>query len=525
MPKPKPRESESDFVERCVPIVIDEGTAKDGKQAAAICHSLWRDSKKEMSMNLLDEIRNRSEKSTEHNFGIVPADRYVRTIQECVGSDACYKFASKGTTSFSDVIEKAAKTLTYNNPDTVVKNAYLASIEDARGEGIEIPKNSLMVFKHILTSSRKDRDGDILHPEGAVLDDNMLLLWQHVHTLPIGKCLGVASQDKKRLTVYSSIVDMNDLSHDAAVMVDNKMGRFSHGFRALDFNKMKEESGKTTSGPGFEVLHYEVMEESLVSVPSNVDSVTEEIIVDLVEGKKLTSGIMKRLGANYREKMPTSTPVLVNFSVSVDGKEVDSGRIETKGQSSGCGCGAGKGEQCTCSSSAKEDDKSSGTSEGTEKTDDQKMTCPKCGSKMVDGTCEKCGYSMGEKEEDKGIGNIEEKVGRVLSSKNIKMLREIRTYVKELDDREFALSHRGRGYCRKCMKMLDELIGDDSGSERSVGDELTTKEHLARFLRGAGEQDINLASSILDELREQNRKTKQVEEAKRFFRKETIAGG
>ena len=43
MPKPKDDETEKDFVARCVPVVIEEGTAEDGKQAAAICHSMWRE--------------------------------------------------------------------------------------------------------------------------------------------------------------------------------------------------------------------------------------------------------------------------------------------------------------------------------------------------------------------------------------------------------------------------------------------------------------------------------------------------
>jgi hypothetical protein len=47
MPTPGKDETEDEFVSRCVPIVLDEGTAKDGKQASAICHSIWRDSKKE----------------------------------------------------------------------------------------------------------------------------------------------------------------------------------------------------------------------------------------------------------------------------------------------------------------------------------------------------------------------------------------------------------------------------------------------------------------------------------------------
>jgi hypothetical protein len=46
MPTPKKGESEKDFVARCVPQVIKEGTAKDGAQGNAVCHSMWREHQK-----------------------------------------------------------------------------------------------------------------------------------------------------------------------------------------------------------------------------------------------------------------------------------------------------------------------------------------------------------------------------------------------------------------------------------------------------------------------------------------------
>ena len=52
MPTPKKGETEDDFVSRCIPIVLDEGTAEDGAQAAAICHSLWDDSKDNRRSNM-----------------------------------------------------------------------------------------------------------------------------------------------------------------------------------------------------------------------------------------------------------------------------------------------------------------------------------------------------------------------------------------------------------------------------------------------------------------------------------------
>ena len=43
MPKPKPNETQDEFISRCIPMVINEGVTDDPAQAAAICHSKWRE--------------------------------------------------------------------------------------------------------------------------------------------------------------------------------------------------------------------------------------------------------------------------------------------------------------------------------------------------------------------------------------------------------------------------------------------------------------------------------------------------
>lgn len=342
---------------------------------------------------LLASIRNRQEKRTEWNRGVLTADRYVKTLQECVGSDLCYRYAAKGTVSFQDILKKSASVLTYNNEDMVLKDVYTEakSFVDVGGESIELPKNTLMVFRHVLTSSRKDRDGDILRTGGAKIDPKMLLLWQHVHTLPIGKYLGTTEHTSKRLEVVSAIVDLNELAHDSAVMVANKMGRFSHGFKAIDYAAMKGkgEEGHTTSPGGFDVKIYEVMEESLVSVPSNVDAETEEVILDLLGKKELTSRFMKSYGQTLRNKLPTSVnvPVNLDLNIRINGKTLNEDIEDlkrTKVPAEKCGCG---GTCETCAPGKTDDD-----SDSAKGSKDEKMTCPECGGKMVDGVCEKCGY-------------------------------------------------------------------------------------------------------------------------------------
>lgn len=380
MPIPKPRQDEerSDYVSRCMDAI--SGEYDDTDQALAVCFSTWRESRKRsMSPHeeLLKAIKSRQEKLTEFNGGILTADRYVKTLQECVGSDLCYRYAAKGNVSLDDVIKKASSTLTYNNPDMVVLDSvadWKKSLKEADlskfGEDIEIPKNTLMVIKHVLTTPRKDRDGDVMRTEGADPDPNMLLLWQHVHTLPIGKMLAVAEHTSKKLVLYSAVIDMNELCHDAAVMIDNKMGRFSHGFRALEFNEIKEEAGETTSPGGFDIKRFEIMEESLVSVPSNVDAETEEILMSLVDSGKMTSSLMKNYSKSIKEHRPKqfNVPVNLDLNVRINGKDVSNANLS--GDGSGSTKGTGKETKCSCGGSPKE------TNEGAGKkreADDSKM--------------------------------------------------------------------------------------------------------------------------------------------------------
>ena len=71
MPTPREGESREDFVDRCIPIVIEDGTAEDGDQAVAICNSMWE---REMETKAIPSdkpgdylvVENPKEKSTWH---------------------------------------------------------------------------------------------------------------------------------------------------------------------------------------------------------------------------------------------------------------------------------------------------------------------------------------------------------------------------------------------------------------------------------------------------------------------------
>ena len=46
MPSPSKGESRSEIVNRCVSIVLDDGTAETSEQAVAVCHSIYDEHEK-----------------------------------------------------------------------------------------------------------------------------------------------------------------------------------------------------------------------------------------------------------------------------------------------------------------------------------------------------------------------------------------------------------------------------------------------------------------------------------------------
>lgn len=75
MPTPRSSENEQEFISRCIPIVLDEGTAKDQEQAAAICYSIWRE-----KTNMSETYQNTVEK---YDDNVV----WVLKCKKCIPKD------------------------------------------------------------------------------------------------------------------------------------------------------------------------------------------------------------------------------------------------------------------------------------------------------------------------------------------------------------------------------------------------------------------------------------------------------
>lgn len=281
MPKPADNESEQDFVSRCIRQVMDDGTTDDPKQAAAICYSKWREGKSMSNKHaeLLAKIKTRKGAGLRFGQGFWTADKFVSSLAECIGPGICQTNFGVAGKSFSEAVKEASGRLTYsgdmlaiNEHELVTKLATSTSAMKKMLGEVDLPAHSMMAFVHTLTTPREDRDGDVLETAGAVLDSKMPLLWQHVHTLPIGRALKTIEHNEERLRLASVLLDLNPLTSDAAKLLEAGALRFSHGFRALDFSERNKE---VAGAPGFRVKSYEIMEESLVSVPSNIDAEVE----------------------------------------------------------------------------------------------------------------------------------------------------------------------------------------------------------------------------------------------------------
>lgn len=233
---------------------------------------------------LVERVRSRAEKAVSSGpfgYGICPADAYVaRGIAE-IGDDGFEK-AGFQKVNAEQAIKDAAQCLTYCNSAMVIDNGGTLRMEKTASpgrfneflpEGMQAPEHTLMLLKYTLTAPTKDRDGDILRTEGAVVDPRGPLLWQHMANILIGRHVMVTEHHKDVLKEVSALLDLNEFTEDVAKMVEADALRFSHGFQALEWEEIK--SGRGGAPTGFDVKKYEILERSVVSCPSNICAVME----------------------------------------------------------------------------------------------------------------------------------------------------------------------------------------------------------------------------------------------------------
>lgn len=101
MPTPGENETHEEFIDRCIPIVLDEGTADSAAQARAICESYW-DEEKKMMHKYLDiglKVKEATEEGTFSGYGSVfgNTDSMQEIIEKGAFADSIKRHKQNGT--------------------------------------------------------------------------------------------------------------------------------------------------------------------------------------------------------------------------------------------------------------------------------------------------------------------------------------------------------------------------------------------------------------------------------------------
>lgn len=329
-------------------------------------------------------------------YGIRRAYDYVSPFVGCVGDEACRKTFFPGladgmsVAKLGEMLKASEQLLVYSNEDTVPVHEKLFTstgtmMEFCKSIEVEMPAKTIMVFANVVTTPKKDRDGDRLMTEGAIVDKQMPLLWHHMLPMPIGKMIKVLEHSADRLVVATALID-SQMGNDAALLTEFGALRISHGFRPLEFELLNE--GKSDSG--FKVTKFEIMEESEVSVPSNTDAV----ITAFARGK-LHDPTVKQWAKSYHDTRPVRVP--------------------------GMSLPETKEEGCTCG-------KESAATVTKENPEAPYGHCVTCGSVLKeDGVC--TNGNCGQIQSATPPAN---KAGRVLSMANMKKLEQAKEILNEV---------------------------------------------------------------------------------------------
>ena len=381
------------------------------------------------------------------------AKSYVERAIDCIQSGAC-RF--KGFSPQS-ALDHASTVLTWGG--SLVKAEAAEDMQAMLPEGIEIPEHTAKLMIHKLTSNKEDRDKDVLHTGGAILDPKSPLLWQHMHPLPVGKVLTIIEQSDVMLRCASVLLDLNDLTSDIAKLIDADVLRFSHGFRALEFNQRKDDGdGEDMMGGGFDITKFEIMEASLVSVPSNTDAEME-----VFSKGKFKSDFVKAVAKGTLSQRPAQ------------GKGATF-TTEAAGVATIWHPDYAKGFELAEGFEINELD-----DEGNETGRTVVMTAPRCETAAAAAETESPETSPNETNEQVGKScgcdnkSPETITGAIpatkqrLSNKNRDKLQEVADDLAEMMDQE-KLSRAGTTQCRKCIKMIKEIIaeGNDGGDNEDT---------------------------------------------------------
>ncbi len=175
------------------------------------------------------------------------------------------------------------------------------TVKTAGSDGASLGDGILASFTAVLTTNQEDRDHDILEPSGAVIDESMPLLWQHSQSDPIGRYVETVQRSAEKIVARYEVAD-TPLGRDAVLLLKLGILRVSIGFVPIEY-----ESRTTKGGSGFHMKKYEIVEVSLVSVPSNDQAVILSLTTKGFETEQAKS-LLTHLTQKGKSMTATLTP-------------------------------------------------------------------------------------------------------------------------------------------------------------------------------------------------------------------------
>ncbi|MAT51480.1 MAG: hypothetical protein CMK32_09890 [Porticoccaceae bacterium] len=246
-------------------------------------------------MALIDLIKH----ARSGNGLIATAAPYLKEMQACLkGEGACPAklFGLDSADAWKKALEEADEKLTYCDPN--------GGIKSVKSEKAELSEGSILDYDAILSTSQKDRDGDILRTEGMQLEPGMPLLWQHMWNQPIGKMLSIVEQNDRHVVCKYAVAD-TEMGRDAAKLIRMGALRKSHGFMPIpgyfEMIDVEKSADGSMTPAGYDIKRCSVYESSVVSIPANAGTrilrtyeKEASAIFTAVEQKQLESEVFSR---------------------------------------------------------------------------------------------------------------------------------------------------------------------------------------------------------------------------------------
>lgn len=200
MPRKQEGETKDEFIERCVPEVIEDGTAENGEQAVAVCNSLWEDGKAVDYHAEIERVRQAWDEAHPSGPAVAVESGSYSWVERVRDASIIVEFNGKlyevAYTDTDDGIEFAT-------PDEWIKVERIETYEPAKGNALKainttddelIAANYIILFGDEnnrdlegIASEHKNADGTVgeFFTSETVLDSDytitgrLLIDWEH----------------------------------------------------------------------------------------------------------------------------------------------------------------------------------------------------------------------------------------------------------------------------------------------------------------------------------------------------------